>query len=182
MKHYKENPASIRSKKYLTEALLELMEEKSYDKISIKEITDKALLSRRTFYTNFEVKEDILRYHVYSLLNEYIEKLKSYEQLTTYELAKEYFSYWFSHKELLKLLKTNNLLLLIKIFEEFLINMNGIVEITNYHSAESHLQYYEAVFVAGGLWNLVNVWVEENFSKSPEEMTEIFMHIFHRIP
>ena len=99
-----ENPVSIRSKMYLVDALLELMDEKSYGNISIKELTDRAELSRRTFYTNFETKEDIIKYHIDTLVSGYIEILQTYERLTARYIAKEYFNYWFLHRNLLRLL------------------------------------------------------------------------------
>lgn len=177
-----ENPASIRSKMFLVEALLELMGEKSYENISIKELTDKAKLSRRTFYTNFETKEDILLFHMDTLVNEYIKILQTYEYLNFRDIAKEYFSYWFSHRDLLRLLKKNNLPILIKVFEEFLKNMNALPIIKNRRFTDSELQYYDAVFVAGGLWNMLNVWVDNNFEKNCEEMTDIFLKIFNNTP
>lgn len=175
-----DNPASLRSKMYLVEALLELMVEKNYENISIKELTDKAKLSRRTFYTNFETKEDILKYHFDTLVSEYIEILQTYESLTAKDIAKEYFSYWFSHRNLLLLLRKNNLPILIKVFVEFLRNMDSLLIIKDRRFTDSELQYYDAVFVAGGLWNMMNVWVETDFEKNCEEMTDIFMKIFHK--
>ncbi|WP_069999156.1 TetR/AcrR family transcriptional regulator [Cellulosilyticum sp. I15G10I2] len=177
----RENPASTRSKMYLTAALLELMDEKSYESISIKELTDRAKLSRRTFYTNFETKEDILKYHIDTLVREYIEILQTYECLTPRDIAKEYFSFWFSHRNLLYLLKKNNIPVLIKAFSEFLRDMDSLLIIKDRRFTDSELQYYDAVFVAGGLWNLLNVWVENDFDKNDEEMTDIFMKIFNKI-
>ncbi|PKM49729.1 MAG: hypothetical protein CVV02_14755 [Firmicutes bacterium HGW-Firmicutes-7] len=172
------NPASIRSKMYLTVALLELMDEKSYESITIKELTDRAKLSRRTFYTNFETKEDILNHHFDILVSEYIEILQAYECLTPTDIAKEYFTYWFSHRNLLRLLKKNSLPILIRVFVEFLRNMDSLPIIKNRRFTDSELQYYDAVFVAGGLWNMLNVWVENDFEKNCEEMTDIFTKIF----
>ncbi|MYL70455.1 TetR family transcriptional regulator [Halobacillus litoralis] len=43
------NPISLRSRKWIIEALLRLMEEKPYHKISVKEITETAELVRKTF-------------------------------------------------------------------------------------------------------------------------------------
>ncbi len=62
MKKEKENPISARSKKWLTDALFELMKEKTYEKISIREISEKAGLTRQTFYHNFSSKEMLLMY------------------------------------------------------------------------------------------------------------------------
>ncbi|MDF2942808.1 MAG: putative transcriptional regulator, AcrR family [Herbinix sp.] len=175
-----ENPASIRSKMYLVTALLELMAKKDYESITIKELTDRAKLSRRTFYTNFETKDDILKYQFDILVNEYIEILQTYEDLTPKDIAREYFNYWFSHRDLLLLLKKNNLPILIKVFMEFLRNMNSLPIIKNRRFVDSELQYYDSVFVAGGLWNMLNVWVENDFEKNCDEMTDIFMKIFNR--
>ena len=58
----KSNPISVRSKRHITEALLELMETVPFSKISIRDIVEKAGLTRQTFYHNFESKEDVISY------------------------------------------------------------------------------------------------------------------------
>lgn len=45
-----------RSRQYLTDALLELMQEKDFESISVNEIVKKARVSRSTFYFQFEDK------------------------------------------------------------------------------------------------------------------------------
>ena len=52
----KENPLTVQSKQWILEALLKLMEEKDYEKITIKELTARADLDRKTFYRNFRSK------------------------------------------------------------------------------------------------------------------------------
>ncbi len=49
-----------RTRKWLQEALLSLMLEKSFSKISIAEITDKAEVSRPTFYLHYRSKDEVL--------------------------------------------------------------------------------------------------------------------------
>jgi len=44
----------------LHQALLDLMEQKDYDQIAIKDITDTAGINRRTFYLHYENKEQLL--------------------------------------------------------------------------------------------------------------------------
>ena len=58
----RENPMSVRSKSALAQSLLRMMIDKPFDEISISDITERAGLSRQTFYTNFIKKEDILKY------------------------------------------------------------------------------------------------------------------------
>lgn len=54
------NPVAIQSQKWLVTALLDLMKEKPYNKITIKEIAEKADLDRSTFYRNINSKEAVL--------------------------------------------------------------------------------------------------------------------------
>ena len=54
------NPSSIRSKKEITNALLNLMQDHSYSEISVKQIVLETPLERKTFYNNFSSKDDVL--------------------------------------------------------------------------------------------------------------------------
>ena len=54
MKALKENPIAAQSKQMILKALLELMECKAYNSISIKELAECAGLDRKTFYRNFK--------------------------------------------------------------------------------------------------------------------------------
>ena len=49
-----------RTRHRLKEALLELIDERDYDAITIQEITDRADVGRSTFYSHFGSKEDLL--------------------------------------------------------------------------------------------------------------------------
>jgi hypothetical protein len=60
--------------------------------------------------------------------------------------------------------------------------MDSLLNIKERRFTDSELQYYDAVFVAGGLWNMLNVWVENGFEKDYKEMTDIFLKIFHKTP
>ena len=51
-----------RSRRDLMNALESLLPEKSFDDITVKDITDRALVSKNTFYNNFKDKEELLEY------------------------------------------------------------------------------------------------------------------------
>lgn len=51
---------SERSRRLLHSALMELMREKRYDKITVQDIIDRANVGRSTFYTHYRDKEDLL--------------------------------------------------------------------------------------------------------------------------
>ena len=52
-------------------ALLEMLKTRSLDSINIGEITEKAQVSRNSFYRNFASKEDIIRQRIMTYLNEW---------------------------------------------------------------------------------------------------------------
>lgn len=70
MKYYsgkKETLSSKRTLKSLSNALLKLLKEKSFESITVQELCSESLVSRATFYNYFEDKYDLLDYLWYTL-------------------------------------------------------------------------------------------------------------------
>ena len=72
----KEDARVIRSKRDLADALEELLSQKNFDDITIKEISEKAMVSKLTFYNNFLDKNDLLMYLFHRYSEEIYEKVK----------------------------------------------------------------------------------------------------------
>jgi len=49
-----------RTQKLLREALIELIEEQGFDALTVREITDRAMVSRSSFYRNYQDKYDLV--------------------------------------------------------------------------------------------------------------------------
>lgn len=58
------NPIAQQSQRWIVQALLDLMGKEEYDRISVTRICSKAGLDRRTFYRNFESKNDVLEHYI----------------------------------------------------------------------------------------------------------------------
>lgn len=54
------NLRSRRTQKLLREALIELIEERGFDKLTVREITKRAMVSRAAFYRNYQDKYDLV--------------------------------------------------------------------------------------------------------------------------
>lgn len=52
----------LKTRRLIEEAFVQLMEEKGYTEISVKEIAERATINRATFYAHFIDKEDLFRY------------------------------------------------------------------------------------------------------------------------
>ncbi len=65
---------AVRSRRLICDALLELLDEKPFDKITITDITNRADVSRGTFYLHYEKVSDVIS----ELQDAYIEQMDQY--------------------------------------------------------------------------------------------------------
>ena len=49
----------LRTEKLIFDALISLLSEKSYEKISVQDITDRAMINRATFYAHYADKDQL---------------------------------------------------------------------------------------------------------------------------
>lgn len=81
--------ANVYVKNEMYEALLKLLEEKSFSAISVSDITTEANVSRMSFYRNYNSIEDILIEHLDAVVEHYKiedidEKIKETEKVFEY--------------------------------------------------------------------------------------------------
>ncbi|MFZ5643807.1 MAG: TetR/AcrR family transcriptional regulator [Bacillota bacterium] len=83
MKNNQQDRRTIKTHQAIHKALFSLMQEKQYNRITIKDIIDRANIGRSTFYSHFATKDELLLNsieHMLKTLNEYvISHLKSEE-------------------------------------------------------------------------------------------------------
>lgn len=179
MNTIKKNPVAERSKQWLVSALLELMEEKHYKDITIKEIADKAMLARRTFYRNFKTKEEVVVCYMESILVEYIDAISKETDLSVPSIGKVYFEFWSRHVDFLLLIQKNGLLYLL--LDEYNKSICGLHKKVkgglNLYPSQTNLEY-ALTFSAGGFFNILIKWVNGGLKETPEEMVGILKVAF----
>ncbi|MBE6124082.1 MAG: TetR/AcrR family transcriptional regulator [Erysipelotrichaceae bacterium] len=82
----KEDLRVMRTRKLLSMALFQLLQEQPFDKINVNDICEKSMVHRATFYNHFKDKNDLLNY-IMDGIQEYIFE-KSIEK-ETYQTTKE---------------------------------------------------------------------------------------------
>ena len=171
------NASALRSQEMITEALLELLEEKSYHQITISDITKKADRVRRTFYAHFKSKEEVLERYINQIIEEYIQYYEQLDDHSEITLAEVYFKLWAEHIDFVLLLKKNNLLVLLKGFEKYIEEMDKNFGAFDCLGLSDNGAKYAPMFYAGALWSTLDKWIETGMDESPTELGELFSEL-----
>lgn len=169
------NPISVKSRKLIMQALLLLMQEKEYEKITVTELAGKAKLVRKTFYRNFKSKDEVLEEFIEHLLQLYIRFLVSANEINQYEMIRTYFIFWKNYAAILKLMAKNNLLpLILKKYREL---YPLLLEQFGSKTADDVIgddikDAYKNAYTLAGYWMLLCKWIERDFKETPEEMAD----------
>jgi len=167
----KENPQTVRSKEWLTDALIQLMMEKKYTDISIKELTKRAGLDRKTFYRHFKSKDEILELPIRNAYHEYFNDLHNLPEFNMYDAVRLYFEMCIKHLNILKLLNSQGLLIVILAkLSEYIPSLNkALLDSPIYRKVST----WEYAYEAGGIWNITLLWISNGAKETAEEMAEI---------
>jgi AcrR family transcriptional regulator len=158
---------SERSKQWLIAALLQLMEKKLFSAITVKDITDKAGVSRLTFYRNFESKEAILQQHYDNVFREYMATLDDIGSTDLEYALTQCYTFWKHHSDLQDILVKNNLHnLMLEPFDRYL---QAVLERAGLENRFSHFQ---KKFIAGGLSSTMMDWIGNDKGVSPADMAK----------
>ena len=83
-----------RTKKILKDTFNEMIVTTDFEKITIKDLCDKAMINRRTFYLHYSSIEDILEDFISDYTHEYYDLIKNFNPIEEVdELVKSYFTY-----------------------------------------------------------------------------------------
>ena len=151
----------------MAEALLLLMREKSYDKIKVGEITERAGVDRTTYYRHFHSKEEIIERYLRGLNKEFMESYRTSGKpdFQTYTLT--IFQVYYAHKEeLLLIFKAGCASLLLPVLEE------GF-HFEEYRKNASVEKQYEVSYIIGGIYNNLLFWLSRGMQETPKEMSAI---------
>lgn len=165
---------AVQSKEWLLQALLILMDQKDFNKITVKEIAAKAGLDRKTFYRHFETREDILRFYADQACQDYIDALEIQHTLTTYTISKTYFSICQTYLSFFQMLEKHNLLIfLLQAFDAYLPAIHKLFAPDKAVDADVYHSEYALSFYTGGFWNISAKWIRDGAKRTPEEMARL---------
>lgn len=164
------NPSAKRSMEMIDRALLELLEEKKFDKISIKEICVRADLSRQTFYQLFASAEEVPEYRFSKLFSLFAVRCDGFRTMTIENLAYCFFDFFYEYRSFVFILVHNNLSFMME--KQFEVYLKKIELFENISSHEPHPDY-DGALIAGALTSVLMRWFHNSFDLSVDELSEL---------
>jgi AcrR family transcriptional regulator len=176
-----------RTRRLLREALLALIAEGSYDRVSVQDILDRADLARATFYAHFQDKDDLLlsgwRELEETLREAMAAHVASAQEDTAANIgtARALFEHVAEHRVLYRGLVGSRAgpLVLKRVRERFtaLIREHLQDMIANRHCVPSVPVEATAEFVVGALLGILTWWLENDAPYSAQEIAEMVIHL-----
>jgi len=173
-----------RTRRRLRDAIIELIIEYGYDNITIQQITDRADLSRATFYLHYRDKDELLAYSLEEMFNELVEKLDTplfnpKEQAASTETPPIVLAFLHvqQHHELYKALLIGDRGVTYVIYREiqYLARIaNAQLAQLTHEAIDEDLVTIASQHLAGSLFSVILWWLQENMPRTPEEMAKLF--------
>lgn len=152
---------------YITEALLILMEKKPYDKITIGEVAKTAGVNRSSYYRHFKTKEDIIRYYLTSIMNEYQAEYQRQKTKSFNAYIRQIFTTFYAHRDDLLHIHGSGLSHLL------LDVLNACFKFDAPKSDLPAAKQFEVSYHIGGIYNNLLLWMNHKMRETPKQMTKI---------
>ena len=162
---------AIKTKNQISKALIELLNNKPLDLITIKELAKKAEISRTAFYNQFNNLDDVLKY-IYQRANKQIfkEKYSQLEYVYSDEHILDMISFFDKNSKLLLVLIKWNLIELIAKY-----NTEIVLGYTQHYKNKfirEHAFYFISYY-HGSLFNICTYWITNGKQESIETLFKI---------
>ena len=171
------NPSKEFTKNCIMDTLLQLMHTKEYEQISISELTQKAGVSRMSYYRNYNCKDSILIDYMHRILKEYAEELKGpsfRSDFQTYDHILRSLKYLEKYKDyVLCLKKANRSEILLQGLDLYMLYVTESLE-------KSALEKYDLYYYSGALYNIFMHWIEDDMKEDIQVIASIiYKHVRH---
>lgn len=159
---------AIKTKNQISKALIELLNNKPLDLITIKELAKKAEISRTAFYNNFNNLDDVLKY-IYQRAHKQIfkEKYSQLEYVYSDEHILDMISFFDKNSKLLLVLIKWNLIELIAKY-----NTEIVLGYTQHYKNKfirEHAFYFISYY-HGSLFNICTYWITSGKQESSDTL------------
>lgn len=175
MEQKKKNAANLFARECMVSALMQLLETKPLSAISITELTDRAGVSRMTYYRNYKSKDEIFVTYLEDIMDSYRNDVENWEDKGNYNDYKNMlhcFRYFNEHKDFIKCLFTCGMgNILLEALTSYMME-------TYYKGRKDITLYYTLQAFSGSLFNLYIAWILRDTQESAETMASVICRIY----
>lgn len=172
MYHKQANKTAIQSQHMIADALFSLMKRKPFQQITITEICEEAAIGRKTFYRNFELKEDVIDFQLDLLCAEYE---KAINDAPLDEKLRQHLAFIQSHTDYFITLYNNGLQQIAN--AKFSVFLPDTMPLWSENPVE---QAYRSQYIIAGIEAVQRVWVERGFKESLDDVVAIVQRAHER--
>lgn len=151
--------------KALHTAFTELLDEKSFEELTVNELCDRAMIRRATFYSHFPDKYEYFNYYLAELCDEFKQHISQEPktldtQVYAINMLYEVFKFVQSHKKILYRTRNSNRMSFLynSLQEQIAIELRSIIQKNGTKKTTPELELVIS-FYAGGLINTIYWWI-----------------------
>lgn len=161
------------AKECIYTALLQLLEKKPYEHITIQEIVDRAGVSRMAYYRNYESKDDILEDHLEEVLEKHIRRLKrGKQQINDLGFWTDFIHSFRADPLVLALMKAGLTGRLLQHHKQFTVSLYG--DILGWDLTD-HKNLMNAHYQMGGLVGIIGIAIGGDLPLNDTEFAKIIL-------
>lgn len=174
----------IRTKRMIRDALTELMEEKGFEGITVRDLTEKASINRGTFYLHYRDKYDLLEQSEEEIIIEMeqiVNEIKPKDAIAytsqnePFPIILKLFEYFQENASFMKVILGPNG------DASFQVKMKELIKKTFWKKIAEEIKIEEMLvpaeylisYVSSAHLGVIQHWLESGMEKSPQEMTLI---------
>lgn len=178
----KENQRIALTKRMLQEGLLNLLETKDLDKISVTELCRVSGINRATFYNHYSSPEDLLmdlEYRLTDELQQIIGDPQSLEEISRQLEAACTFLQQHARYVII-LYRCHADMDLADTFSDLNRNFHKeTLRLKNKTSMDAESIHLVTTFICSGSYHLIREWLVKDIQKSPKEISDMLIHIIN---
>jgi len=175
----------LRTKKSLSNSLIQLMKYNKYNEITVNDIVEYAQYNRSTFYFHYKNKDDLFHETVSDQVNGMVKSIRNICCVHPGHLCKEktplinFFAYIYENSELLEIINANN-----QVPGFYNRIYTGLVNLFT-EELEGRFEYdinIYANYLSSAMLGVISLWLSEELKYSPRFMAKLFTDSLNNLP
>lgn len=168
----------------IEKSMVTLLNVKSYDDISIKDICDESGISRGTFYQHYRDKDDFLFQYQKAMMKKGKRRLTQIQFEERRQFFEHALNFWINEGELLLLLLRDNGAYIVHQTIKKNLQQNievRLVPIMNTQALINKEKYFLIIFMSNAVFGVLQDWVQRGRKESPKEISLMIDKVFNTV-